>query len=314
MLKIIIYMKNKENTVKILELCHFSAGGCGVWQRAKQESIELVKRGYEVRVFSSNAVKGSNKIASKNETVDGVKITRFPYKKLGGESFMSWNFEDEALTYKPDVIITHNYRHLHTTKALKIAKKLKSEGKRCKVFLVTHAPFVEGDITRSFISKSIVKFYDMFIGPRTLNKFDKIIAISKWEVPYLLNAGAKREKLIYIPNGIPEEFFTQKKSKEQNKILFLGRIAPKKKLETLISAVPFLEDKDVIIEIVGPQEKEYCNMLKRLINKLKAGNGVKFSEPIYDLKNKIKKLDSCRIFVLPSRVEGMPQSLIEAMA
>ena len=120
--------------------------------------------------------------------------------------------------------------------------------------------------------------------------------------------------MIYIPNGIPEEFFTQKKSKEQNKILFLGRIAPKKKLETLISAVPFLEDKDVIIEIVGPQEKEYCNMLKRLINKLKAGNGVKFSEPIYDLKNKIKKLDSCRIFVLPSRVEGMPQSLIEAMA
>ena len=41
---------------------------------------------------------------------------------------------------------------------------------------------------------------------------------------------------------------------------------------------------------------------------------VRFSPPIYNLKEKIAKIDSCQIFVLPSKMEGMPQSLIETMA
>jgi hypothetical protein len=47
--------------LKILEICPFSAGACGVWQRVKQKSIELAKKGYEVRVFSSYFEKETNK-------------------------------------------------------------------------------------------------------------------------------------------------------------------------------------------------------------------------------------------------------------
>ena len=35
---------------------------------------------------------------------------------------------------------------------------------------------------------------------------------------------------------------------------------------------------------------------------------------IYNIKKKIAKIDSCKIYVLASRVEGMPQGLIEAMS
>jgi len=41
-----------------------------------------------------------------------------------------------------------------------------------------------------------------------VNKFDKVITISKWEIPFLLRLGCKREKIVHIPNSIPEEFFT----------------------------------------------------------------------------------------------------------
>jgi len=303
--------------MKILELCIFSAGGCGVWQRVKQEAQEFHRLGEDVLIFSSNLEKGSNKIVSENDSLDGIKIRRFSAIKLGGESFMYWFSKKalkEALAFSPDVIFAHNYRHLHTLKALKIAKILRKKGKKCKVFLVTHAPFVEGDITRSFISKWIVRFYDKLIGPVTLNKFDKILAISKWEIHYLLRAGARKSKIEYVPNGIPEEFFTQKRSRAENKILFLGRIAPKKKLETLLSSIPYIKDKKIKIEIVGPSEKDYLYMLKNLISRLKISNRIIFSKPIYNLKQKIRKIDSCSLFVLPSRVEGMPQALIEAMA
>ncbi len=301
-----------QKNLKILELCPYSAGGCGVWARVKQESLELVKRGYEVTVFSSNFEKGTNKIMASSEVLEGIKIKRFSAKKLGGESFMHFNFEKEALKYKPDIIFAHNYRHLHTTKALKIRNKLEKIGKKSKVFLVTHAPFVEGNITRTYLQTLIVKIYDSLVGPLTLNKFDKILVISHWEIPYLLKCGAKKDKIVYIPNGIPHEFFTQEKAKEENKILFLGRIAVKKRLETLIGAAKLTKNKPVI-EIVGPKEEEYYEKLKRIISELGVKNVI-FSDPVYGLKEKIRKIDSCKVFVLPSRVEGMPQSLIEAMA
>ncbi len=297
--------------MKILELTNFSAGICGVWQRVKQESLLLAKKGHEVKIFSSNAVKNSNEIANNEEKIGIVEIKRFPFKKLGGESFMSWNFENEALKFQPDLIIAHSYRHLHTTKALKLAKKLKETKKNVKVFLVTHAPF---ERNRGLIQNFIVWIYDNFIGKIILNKFDKIIAITKWEIPYLEKLMVNKENIVYIPNGLQDEFFTQKKSKEENKILFLGRISPIKNLEVIINAFEKIEDKKIMLEILGPGEESYLNYLKKLIDDLKLNNMVIFSNPIYDLKEKIKKIDSCKIFVLPSKSEGMPQSLIEAMA
>jgi len=300
--------------MKILELCHFSEGSCGVWARAKQESLELSKKGYNIKIFSSNAIKSSNRIAKKNENFHGIEILRFPFKKLGGESFMSWSFEKEAIEYSPDIIIAHNYRQLHTTRALKVAKELRKQGKKVKVFLVTHAPFVEGNITRRWYETLIVNLYDLTIGRFTLNKFDKILTISKWEMPYLIDIGARKDKMVYIPNGIPEQFFKQKSKKEEHRILFFSRISVKKKVETLIESIPFIKDKKIIIELVGPREEPYFSYINKLIDKLDVRDRVQIKEPIYDLKKKIEKIDSCKLFVLPSRVEGMPQALIEAMA
>ena len=300
--------------MKILEVCPYSAGVCGVWTRVLEESKRLSKLGFEIKIFSSNAVKGSNEIAKSQEKIGKIEILRFIFKKLGGESFMSWDFEKEALNYSPDIIIAHNYRHLHTTKCLKIAEKLKEKNKKCKVFLVTHAPF-ERKLTRTFLQNLIVKIYDLFIGRKTINKFDKILAITKWEMPYLLKLGAKKEKIIYIPNGISPEFFILKKqAKEESKILFLGRISLIKNLEVLIKAMDFVKNKKILLEIVGPPEKNYFIKLKNLIQELGLNNQIKFSLPIYNLKEKIAKIDSCKIFILPSKMEGMPQSLIEVMA
>lgn len=299
--------------MKILELCHFTEGGCGVWTRAREESIRLAKRGHEVLILSSNAVKGKNETAPQEESIRKIKIKRFPFTKLGGESFMYWNFTKEALAFNPDVIIAHNYRQPHTTKALRIAKHIRKK-KPCKVVLVTHAPFPEGNVTRTKMASIIVNLYDKTVGRWTLNKFDKILAISHWEIPHLVKIGAEKERIVYIPNGIPQEFFSQKKAREENKIVFLGRISPKKKLDTLVRAIPLLKDKKIKIEIIGPEEQPYAQEIHSLVKKLKVENRISFAGPVYELKEKIKKIDSAKVFVLPSRVEGMPQSLIDAMA
>jgi hypothetical protein len=43
-----------------------------------------------------------------------------------------------------------------------------------------------------------------------IKEFAKIIAVTKWEMPYLSELGFKKEKIIYIPNGLSKEFFIQK--------------------------------------------------------------------------------------------------------
>ncbi len=307
--------------MKILELTGFSSGACGVWNRVKEESILLSKKGHEVRVFSSNLVKGNTEKAKSFEKIGKVSIQRFSAIKPGhppirfvpgGEGYMFWNFSkamEEAMKFKPDAIICHTYRQNHTLFGLRLAKKL-----GIKVFLVTHAPFVEKHKTRSFLAALSTEFYDYFIGKRTINKFDKIMPITKWELAYLKKLGVKHNKLNYLPNGIPKEFFKQKKIKENsNKILFLGRISPIKNIEALINAMSLLKEK-AQLEIVGPAEGDYLRKLKKLINEKGLQNKIKFSKPIYDLKSKIRKIDSAKVFVLPSIREAMPQALIEAMA
>jgi len=298
--------------LKILELCPYSAGGCGVWQRVKQESLELKKLGHDIKIFSSNFEKGTDKIISTEDNLENIKIRRFSAKKLGGESFLSWDFKKSALKFNPDVIICHVYRHLHTLKSLNISKKI-NKLKKCKVILVTHAPFIEGNSTRSFFSKLSVLFYDLMIGPLTINKFDKIIAITKWEIPYLKKLGIKENKFVYIPNGIPEEFFTKKTQTGKN-ILFLGRVSPIKNIETILKAIPYFENNKLKFDLIGPFEDTYKKELDKLICDLNIKERVRFLGPTYDLNKKINLIDNYKFFILPSKREAMPQALIEAMA
>lgn len=297
--------------MKILELTNYSAGTCGVFSRVLQESKLLSSMGHDLHIFSSNRVKGSKEVVQKLELSESIKITRFPAQKLGGESFMSWNFKSAALKLKPDLIIAHSYRHPHTLQGLKIAKLLK-----IPIFLVTHAPFDSQNSQRSFLSKTYIEyFYDPFIGTPSLKKFSKILTIANWETPNLIKMKVPKNKIEYIPNGLSETFFKQSiQSKEKNKIIFLGRISPIKNIQTAIRAMQYLDDKTITLEIIGPAEKTYLEKLKYLTKELNLTSRVSFKPAISKIKEKIKLLDSAKLFVLPSLREGHPQALIEAMA
>ena len=278
--------------MKILEICNFSEGVSGVWTRAFEDAREFIKRGHEVNVFSSNIKENGELAISNQEIKERVVITRFPVKRKQGYALW-FDFEKEALQLNPDIIICHGLRKPYLKPVIKIAKKV---GAKC--FLITHAPFVEKGV-RSKKLDFIIKLYDKFYGKKIINSFDKVISICKWEKEYLLKLGCDEERIVYIPNSIPEMFFNQEKiPEEKDKILYLGRVHPIKNLEILIDACKLLNIEPTI---VGPIEKDY-NVEANI------------KEPIYDLKKKIELIDSAEIFVLPSKKESLPYSLLEAMA
>ena len=297
--------------MKILEVCPYSAGICGVFSRVLTESQVFINMGHEVKIFSSNGTKGSKIKSQKEEEMNNIKITRFPYMKLGGESFMYWNYTKEALEYSPDIIIVHNYRHLHTTRALKIKKKLEKQGKQCKVILVTHAPFVKNNSTRTGISSMIVKAYDKYVSPRTLDKFDAIVRICDWEIEYLKELGLDVSKTRKISNVLPGIYFDKPKEKSISRsILFLGRVSPIKNIEFIYELANLLPGFN--FSIVGPIEENY---MKQLSDKYPIlPKNLTYYPAIYDIDKKIKTFDMHKYFILPSHREAMPQAMMEAMS
>ncbi|MBS3074214.1 glycosyltransferase family 4 protein [Candidatus Pacearchaeota archaeon] len=287
--------------MKILEICEFSAGICGVWTRVFHESKLLQKLGHEVYVFSSDIEKGTGKKVSLKELREKIEICRFPSRKTYfSGNVHAFNFEKELKKLKPHIVITHLI-HPHSFRALKLCREM-----QIPCIIVTHAPF---DVKRNFPLNIITWAYYNFHVKKKIRGFDKVIAITKWESPHLLKMGASPNKIIYLPNGIPSEFFRQKiKPFRRKKLMFLGRVAPVKKLETLIASFNKIEDKHLVLEIVGPVEKGYEEI------KNYSSQRIIFSPTIRSLNAKIKKLQEADIFILPSMREGLPQSLIEAMA
>ena len=290
--------------MKILEITNYTKGGCGVGMRVLGEAKLLAERGHNITIFSTNREKGSEMVCPSYEEEEGVVIRRFSAVKLGGDSYMHWDFTKEAIKLNPDIIIAHAYRHLHTTQALKIARKL-----CCKIFLVTHAPFGR-ESSRTSLQNLIVRSYDILFRKK-LNKFDKIITITRWEQKYLKALSVKEHKIEYIPNGVPDEFFKQiYPIKKLSKVIYVGRIAPIKQLQTVILACKELYTE---LEIIGPAEQSYLKELRKLVEEKKMKN-VKKIDKRYTRKEQIEWLDSSGIFILPSKSEGMPQTLVEAMA
>jgi len=282
-------------------VCNFSSGISGVWTRVLEDSIEFVKRGHEVHIFSSNRDE-TGRIVSDEQDLNGIKIKRFPVKfKMG---YALWfHFEEEAIELKPNVIICHGLRKPYLFQAIRVSKKIKA-----KCFLVTHAPFFEVGIRKTYL-EYLVNIYDMFMGKSVMNSFDKVVSICKWEKDELLKRGCDEKRIVYIPNSISDEFFFQKMLGEEKKIIYMGRMNPVKKIEDLIEAFKKAKPEGYSLEIVSVKEGDYYESLVSLKNE-----DIFFTDPIFDLTEKIKKIDTAEIFVLPSKKESLPFGIIEAMA
>ena len=155
------------------------------------------------------------------------------------------------------------------------------------------------------------------LGEKTAAKYaDEVIVLSLNVQQYFLDTYGR--KTIYIPNGVTDtefrepEVITEKFGLEKDKyILFLGRIVPEKGITYLLEAFSRV-DTDMKLVIAGGKSHtdDYANEVKRLAKQdsrvVLTGfvQGNLFSE-LYS---------NAYLYTLPSDVEGMPISLLEAMS
>ncbi len=295
---------------KVLILVPYSyPSKCGVWSRAYLDAKYLKSKGFDVTIFSSNILKGTNEKLPKSDEIDGIKILRFKVLfKLGGSS-MFWFFAIKFLRLNPSIVHTHGFRHPHSLMSL-ILGKLTFK----KVLLTTHAPF-EKDNNRSIFLKIIDTLYDLIIARIELKLYNNVIRISNWEVPYLKKLGVKNS--VFIPNGVNEIFNEGVTSPSKSdvpfkRVIFMGRLDPVKRLEWIINVAEQIETssnnvlKDIKFLIRGS-----LNGYDSLESK---SSNLTLDKTSYDYSEFIRELDTSDIYILPSIREALPYTLLEAMS
>lgn len=143
---------------------------------------------------------------------------------------------------------------------------------------------------------------------------DSIIVLSKSVQDYF--AKEYNRQTVFIPNGVnkPEirevnEIRAKWNLEKDSYVLFLGRLVPEKGLDYLLEAWKGIKTEKKLVIAGGSSDTQgYVAKLKE-----KAGNRVIFTG--FQEGNVLEELFSnAYLYVLPSDLEGMPLSLLEAMS
>lgn len=195
------------------------------------------------------------------------------------------------------------------------------------VFGVPYAVQTHGDLPRVMTKKRLKFVYDTLFGYRLLRHASKVIGLGRFEANFYKSINIPEDRIAIIPNGIdlsefeilPEnDLFKKDLNIPKNKkiILYLSRIDKIKGLDFLVLAFDYLTKKlafaNAFLVVVGPDEG-FLSEVKSLVNSLHLTDSVIFTGALHG-KQKLAAFAGSDIYVLPSRYETFPMSVIEACA
>lgn len=164
--------------------------------------------------------------------------------------------------------------------------------------------------TRYFLGKyrgtvgKIIYFIDRmreFIAFKTANA---IIAMAPWESTRIGNIIKNDEKVCFCPRGVDTKKFNIKQKGKKSadfKVLFIGRKSPEKGYDLAYRAAKLLQENSQIKFIFAGDFDEY-----------KDGN-IEYIGYVHPTKL-VELYRDVDLVILPSRTEGLPQILLEAMS
>jgi len=170
--------------------------------------------------------------------------------------------------------------------------------------------FTEHNVYNRRRSIVIFRLIDKF----TYSRYQKVVCVSKKVKESLVNYLKELEnKAIVIRNGIPVlDRKPDVEAKKEYDVLCVARLEEAKGIDVLLKAIAILGEKfdsPLNVAVVGDGSKR--EILFNLAKSLGLENTVYFLGVRKDISY---LMDVSRIFVLPSRWEGLPMVILEAMA
>lgn len=295
--------KDTCRRIAFLGMKHCPAFGQGGIEVVVEElSTRMVQLGCKVTCFNRN---GKNEKKNKLKEYKGIKIVSVPTLDIRGIAAASASLTAavRAAFGKFDVV------HFHAEGPCAMMWIPKLFGKRCVATI--HGLDHQRSKWGRFASRYIL------FGEKCAVKFaDEIIVLSKGVQDYFMDTYGR--ETVYIPNGVNRPVVREADQiqqkfglKKDDYILYLARLVPEKGLHYLIEAFKQVKtDKKLVIAGGSSDTDPYVNQLKEMAkdDKRIVFTGFVRGELLDELYS------NAYIYTLPSDLEGMPLSLLEAMS
>lgn len=134
------------------------------------------------------------------------------------------------------------------------------------------------------------------------------------ETEYIKKVFGENAKVFQIPNYI--EIPPQAERRASNYLLYIGRIHPKKAIDSLIRAVSISKDflnSDFVLKIAGKGKKEFEVPLHNLVKELNLEHKIEFVGQI-EGEEKQKILADAYFTIMPSHTENFGIVVLESLA
>ena len=270
-------------------------------------STRMVEMGHSITCYnrSGHHVSGKEFDRERINEYKGVKLKTIPTINFRGLAAMTSSFFGAVRVAfgKYDIV------HFHAEGPCAMLWLPKLFGKRCVATIhgIDWKRAKWGGLASKYIK----------LGERVAVKYaDEIIVLSKSVQEYFMDTYGRQTK--FIPNGVNKPIFRRAqliKDKyglcENEYILFLGRIVPEKGIAYLIEAFKGVTtDKKLVISGGSSDTDAFMQELKKL-----AGEDERILFTGFVQGQMLEELYSnAYLYTLPSDLEGMPLSLLEAMS
>ncbi len=265
--------------------------GVGGAERLVIDDIhELLRRGVEVTLLTLKPEKSERTLSEQLHLPKEKWLTIHFGSLLNIKSwFRVWRVVKEV---EPDALITHLWYSNTIGKVVGCLLGIK------KIIAFEHNVYDTLKTRKMFLIDRLTQFIPT-----------KVIAVSQAVKKSLLKHGIEEKRIAVIQNGIDVSKYTDL-PKARNEIftyIFVGRLIRQKGVDILLQA--FATVPNARLKIVGRGAEEEA--LKKIVSELGLTERIEFLGTRQDVPELLKSADC---FVLPSRYEGLPMVLLEAIA
>lgn len=250
----------------------------GIETNISQTYSVLQRTAFNVVIHTSLNTLTESNVLKPHETIMGLKVNRYPWKW--------WGFWPNLTTIgskkkQKNLIALHNSNVFPHTQFMLKSMLDKLMGRKNYVLVVTpHGGFTPQWSIFPAPIRVIKWLYHRTVGAWLMNwSIDGIRAVSRWEKLEMMKYGITPGLITVIDNGIEDIAFTYTEKDVSAKfkktiksfgryLIQIGRIHEIKNYETVIKALPYIDD-DVRFVIAGPiGDHSYKKSLEDLISSL----------------------------------------------
>ena len=206
--------------------------------------------------------------------------------------------------FRPDIVHAHNlfFRTTETAAVLRMFG-------RTPLVVTLHLGKSEGNAR---LVGGLVKAYESTMGRFIVRRADRVIAVSRAVAEHARRINGGSPPATVIPNGVDTQvFYPGAESRAGQTVLFVGRLVPNKGPEVVVEAVPRVLARHPQAQFLMAGDGPLRERLESQARHLKVDHAVRFLGLRHDVPQLMR--DSI-VFVRPSTLEGMPLTVLEAMA